>query len=191
MEKKKPKIRWGFVIAGIVLLLLAFSYIFGSMNKVVKERQTTPTNDSENNVKGTDNTPVVQEPPKPKYSVNITSGTCKLLKIDSYGDRHWSVDVSGTASGPEKSELQLVQQIGGYATPKYSCSSWGASIAGYQTCARNNGEPETSAWTYTISDMTEHSTFAASGYRYDMTARIFMNNNLAAEDEIEIQCPAK
>lgn len=122
-----------------------------------------------------------------KASIKINSGTCKLLNIDSYGDHHWAVDVSGEAVGPEGIELAFVTEVSGYETPENKCDSWGDSE--YQTCARNPGEPETTGFTHVVSDMIDRQTFRDFGSNYAAVARLFYNNNLVTQEEIEFPCP--
>lgn len=116
------------------------------------------------------------------------SGTCNLLNIDSWGDRHWKVEISGEATAPEGFELAFGPEVSGYESPENKCDSWGESEL--QICKRNPGEPETTGFTHTVDDMTERPDFRMFGYKYLAYARLFYKNNLVTEEEIEFQCPS-
>lgn len=123
-----------------------------------------------------------------KASIQFNPGICTLNNVDQFGDHHWTVDVSGTATAPEGFELSFGSEVSGYETPVKDCDSWGDSDL--QICKRDAGQPETTGFSHKVSDMTERPDFRDSSYKYLAVVRLFYKNNLVTEEQEEFQCPA-
>jgi len=124
------------------------------------------------------------EPQPATASVTIDSTSCVATGVDYYGDRHYRLTASGTASGPSEAEFQLTLNPGYY--PTASCSSWGPSEL--QTCKRGTG-PESTSWSGSTDEIVEGATLKIAGYQIDVQARIIMYNGVAAEEVVTVQCP--
>jgi hypothetical protein len=121
--------------------------------------------------------------PIPSSAVKIDSASCVATGVDSYGDRHYKLQTSGTASGPPEAEFQLTLNPGYY--PDASCTSWGPSEL--QTCKRGSG-PESTSWSGSTDEIVEGATLRIAGYQIDVQARIIMFNGVAAEEVRTVTC---
>jgi hypothetical protein len=77
------------------------------------------------------------EPPSPggHATVTVDSATCSPRERFSWGTvASWTIDSSGTASGPAGSYLQVQGDL------MVDCGSWGSN------CQRDSGEPESTSW---------------------------------------------
>jgi hypothetical protein len=134
--------------------------------------------------------------PAAQYATTIDSFTCTYTRTDSYGDKHYELRASGTATGGPGSELQLVFNPGYFTEPTSSCptcrticTTW-LDESELQNCARGGG-PDTTAWSVFVADSEVMTGFTMSlvNYEIELDARIFVNNNLAAETTATAKCP--
>jgi hypothetical protein len=128
-------------------------------------------------------------------STTISSFTCTYKYTDSYGDKHYELSASGSATGPAGAELQLVFNPGYYTKKipscpecRSACGSWGASQM--QTCARGRG-PESTTWDVFVpaSEVISGTTLAVVDNVVELNARIFISQNLMAETVEYATCP--
>jgi hypothetical protein len=126
---------------------------------------------------------------------SINSFSCKFKYKDTYGDKHYELSASGTATAPDGAELQLVFNPGYYtkksaACPECStyCGSWDDSRM--QSCEREGGSDNT-VWEVHVpaSQVISGATLEAAGYQVTLYARIFMGGNTITEDVAYATCP--
>ena len=120
-------------------------------------------------------------------STKVDSFTCTYVSTDDYGDRHYELSASGSATSSEGAELQLVFNPGYYTKTnsdcedcKSTCGSW--DFSNLQNCARN-GNTETTQWTVFVpsSEVISGATLSSVDNTVELDARIFIGTSMVTE----------